>query len=214
MIAISSAYKRALIGVKIDGKEFERELDANVKHSENIMPALADLLDENGLSLNQNDTLAVVVGPGSFTGIRIGISLVKGLKVGQENQKLIAITTFDLMAYSYIKNNIVKEDFTCVINALSDLFFVCTYDKNGKKLSIEKMIDKQEFENLQGIKVGLEEENITKITINPTAKELLSLAENKGKEGQFIEENKLLPLYLRQSQAEANLDEKSKNKKN
>lgn len=214
MIAISSAYKRALIGVKIDGKEFERELDANVKHSENIMPALAEILDENGLSLSQNDTLAVVIGPGSFTGIRIGISLVKGLNVGQENQKLIAITTFDLMAYSYIKNSIVKEDFTCVINALSDLFFVCKYDKNGKKLSTEKMIDKKEFENLQGTKIGLEEENITEITVNPTAKELLSLAENKAKEGQFIEENKLLPLYLRQSQAEANLEEKSKNKKN
>ena len=214
MIAISSAYKRALIGVSIDGKDFVKELDANVKHSENIMPAVASILDDNGIKLSQNDVLAVVIGPGSFTGIRIGIALVKGLISGEENQKIVPITTFDLMAYSYIKNNKVQEDFTCVIDALSGLYFVCKYDKSGNKILSEQMIEKPEFEKIKGIKICLEEEDITEYTVNPTANELLGLAKSRAKEGLYISENELLPLYLRKSQAEASLDEKLNNKKN
>lgn len=209
MIAISSAYKKALIAVDINGKHGFKELDANCKHSENIMPCIAEILEENNLKLTENETYAVVIGPGSFTGLRIGIALVKGMIAGnKENKSILPLTTFDLMSYSYTKNNKVEGNFTCVINALSGLFFVCDYDKNGNKITKERMIEKQELDNIQNIKVGLKEEELTNILVDPTAVDLLELATDKSKPENFCDINNLIPMYLRKSQAEASLEQK------
>ena len=206
MIALSSAYKEALIGIEIDGKKAFKSMDANCKHSENLLLNIDKSLNEIGKTIQENDTYSVVVGPGSFTGLRIGIALVKGLLAGSKDEKkIISLTTFDLMAYSYITNNDAAEDFYCVINALSGLFYVCKYDKNGKKLEDERMIDGETLPSLQGVKVSLSEENVTEITVHPTCEELLSLSKLKAEKGEFIKESELLPLYLRKSQAEMNL---------
>ena len=174
-----------------------------------MLPTLSGLIDEMDVRLEDNDCYAVVIGPGSFTGIRIGIALVKGLYAGGDHRKkILPITTFELMAYSYIKNNKVNENFVCVINALSDLFFVCEYDKNGKQISQEKMISKSEYEALNMTKVCLEEEDISSATVNPSASELLSLSLEKNTQKNYCEINELIPKYLRKSQAETTLEAK------
>ena len=206
MIALSSAYKEALIGIEIDGKRIFKSLDANCKHSENLLLQIDQSLDEIGVSIQDNTAYSIVVGPGSFTGIRIGIALIKGLLAGsKEEKKIIRLTTFDLMAYSYITNNKTQEDFFTVINALSGLFYICKYDKVGNKLDEERVIDGETLSTLKGPKICLSEENITEITVHPTSEELLSLSKLKAEKGEFIKEKELLPLYLRKSQAEMNL---------
>jgi tRNA threonylcarbamoyladenosine biosynthesis protein TsaB len=57
----------------------EREADAQKKHAETILPLIDRLLEENGIAISQIDLYAVDVGPGSFTGVRIGASLVNAL---------------------------------------------------------------------------------------------------------------------------------------
>ena len=51
-------------------------------HSTNLMPMIEETLQSAGLELADMDRIAVVIGPGSFTGIRIGVSTVKGLAHG------------------------------------------------------------------------------------------------------------------------------------
>lgn len=214
MIAISSAFKKALIAVDIDGKQAFCELDSDTKHAESMLPAIDNILEENVLNLKDNDSFCVVVGPGSFTGLRIGIALVKGLIQGDDLSKNVyPITSFDLMAYSYIRQNHPSENFTCVINALSGLYFVCEYDKNGKKLGKERMINSEDFQNISGLKVGLDEENILTEQVNVSAKDLLDCALIVEKNGQGCSYKDLVPLYLRKSQAESAMEEKI-NKKN
>ncbi len=206
MIALSTAYKEALIAIEIDGKIACKSMDANCKHSENLLLNIDGMLDEIGKTIQDNNIYSVVVGPGSFTGIRIGIALVKGLLAGSaENKKVISLTTFDLMAYSYIKNHNVKEAFYCVINALSGLYYVCKYNRNGEKIEDERVIDIDTLSKLQEIKISLAGENVTEITVNPTSEELLSLSKLKAERNEFINQSELLPLYLRKSQAEMNL---------
>lgn len=205
MIAISTVSQKAMIAIKIGDKEDYCALDANAKHSENALPALINLLEKNDLKLKDNDCYSVVIGPGSFTGIRIGIALVKGLIEGEgEDKKVFPLTTFDLMAYSYSKQN-PKNSFLCVLNALSGLCFVCEYDKDGNKISDEKMIKKEELDKIDLIKICLEEENITKDCISISSEDLLELSLKKQKEGKFISQKALIPLYLRKSQAEDQL---------
>ncbi len=57
----------------------EREADAAKKHAETVLPLIDALLEECGVPIGQIDLFAVDIGPGSFTGVRIGVSLVNAL---------------------------------------------------------------------------------------------------------------------------------------
>lgn len=61
---------------------FEEAVVNRLTHSANLLPMIDAALDRTGMALTDMDRLAVVVGPGSFTGVRIGVSTVKGLSHG------------------------------------------------------------------------------------------------------------------------------------
>lgn len=211
MIAISTAFKRALIGISINEKRETFELDANCKHSENILLNIDKLLDKMKSSISDNDSYGVVIGPGSFTGVRIATSLVKGFLAGDSNKKIVILTSFELMAYTYIKHNNPSENFVCVIDALSGLYFVCEFDKDGNKIGQERMIDKQEFKKITLPTISLSEEDLScKEKITPTAGELLDLCLAKLSSKKLSKAEEILPLYLRKSQAEVSLEERLK----
>ena len=66
----------------LDGERLRGEylLDVSATHSERLMPAIDRLLGDAGWGAPDLQALAVAVGPGSFTGLRIGLSAVKGLE--------------------------------------------------------------------------------------------------------------------------------------
>ncbi len=68
------------------------------KHSEHLMEQLDFLLKSAGLPLDKIDGFAVTVGPGSFTGLRIGITVAKTLAMAN-GKKIIGINTLDLLAH-------------------------------------------------------------------------------------------------------------------
>lgn len=213
MIAISTAFSQGLIALKIKDKTDYISLEASCKQSENILFAIDNLLDKNGIEIADNKEFAVVVGPGSFTGLRIGTAIVKGFCAGlKETPRVVAISSLDLMAYEFIKKFSPQEEFVCIINALSGLYFVCRYSADGKKLSEEKLIDKQELEAIECNKVGLDVEDTIGSKIELTAEGLLEYAVMKAKREEFVDYKTLSPVYLRKSQAEAMLDEKNNKK--
>ena len=213
MIALSSAFKNALIAIEIKGRKSFCSLDANSKHAESLLPQIDKMLDEIEANINDNESFCVVVGPGSFTGLRIGIALVKGLVQGCDKEKKIyPITSFDLMSYSYIKNSKPQNDFTCVINALSGLYFVCKFDKSGNKIGEEKLIEEKELDSIEGDKIGLAEECIMPVLITPTPEDLLEIALKREGKGKSCSCKELIPVYLRKSQAEAALEQKNMKK--
>jgi tRNA threonylcarbamoyladenosine biosynthesis protein TsaB len=67
------------------------------RHAERLMALTATVLQEAGLTLRDVDALAVSIGPGSFTGLRIGVSAWKGLALGAQ-KPLVAVPTLDAMA--------------------------------------------------------------------------------------------------------------------
>lgn len=74
-------------------------LDVRVTHSERLMPAIDRLLGDAGWTVTTVQGLAVAVGPGSFTGLRIGLSAVKGLAWAL-GIPVAAVPTLDAMAAS------------------------------------------------------------------------------------------------------------------
>jgi tRNA threonylcarbamoyladenosine biosynthesis protein TsaB len=68
-------------------------------HSQRLLPMLVNLLAEAGVELEELDGLAVAIGPGSFTGLRIGLATVKGL--AHVNQKpLVGVPVLDSLAWN------------------------------------------------------------------------------------------------------------------
>lgn len=72
-----------------------------ISHSENLMPIIDHTLKCAGAGLSDIDLFAVSQGPGSFTGIRIGIATIKGLSFGTDKNNCIGISSLYMLAYNF-----------------------------------------------------------------------------------------------------------------
>ena len=77
----------------------EYSLNFNKTHSEKLMPMVDEMLKSCGESIDGVDLFAVSVGPGSFTGLRIGIATVKGLALAS-GKKIVPVCTLAALAYN------------------------------------------------------------------------------------------------------------------
>lgn len=213
MLAINTAFMTANLALKTPkGDVFLKDIDAKSKHSENVLKTIDELCTQAGVNILDVETIAVVVGPGSFTGLRIGTAIAKALGCVSDKIKFVSVSSLELMAYIVAKRKLTKKEFVCVINALSGLYFVCKFDKNGKKLDKEQMLDTQSFEKIKCDKFALfgdfKDKNFNEIEI--TCQELLEFSCLKEERKEFVSEQELEPVYLRLSQAEDNLNKNSK----
>lgn len=94
---------------KILGEYF---LNQKTTHSQTLMPMIDSLLKLCSLNPNDIDAFAVPVGPGSFTGVRIGVSAVKGL-AEPINKPCIPVSVLEAMAYN-------MEAIDCIVCAVMD----------------------------------------------------------------------------------------------
>jgi len=85
--------------IKNDQVVYEGMAVNQFTHSVSMMPMVEEALGHAGMTLDQMDALAVTVGPGSFTGVRIGVSTVKGMAHGV-NKPCIPVDALEAMAYS------------------------------------------------------------------------------------------------------------------
>ena len=80
IIALESSAVTASVAVAEDERLLAQSFqNSGLTHSATLMPMAADLLKNAGLTLDQMDVVAVAAGPGSFTGVRIGVAAAKGL---------------------------------------------------------------------------------------------------------------------------------------
>ena len=82
------------------GQLFSRTAVAGFTHSERLMPSIAGLLGDAGIGVEAIDLFVCARGPGSFTGLRIGMSTAKGLRFAF-NRPMVAVSTLDALAYRY-----------------------------------------------------------------------------------------------------------------
>jgi len=84
-----------------DGATIPGELvwQSRAHHTEQLAPALAELLKRVGVTMDSIDALGVAIGPGSFTSLRVGLSFVKGLTLAR-HIPLVGVPTLDIVAAS------------------------------------------------------------------------------------------------------------------
>ena len=98
------------------------------RHTVELAPAISELLARCGLTMNDVTALGVALGPGSFTSLRVGLALVKGLALSK-NIPLIGIPTLDIMAHAQPAS---KHPLLCAIAAGRGRFALGEY-KSFKK---------------------------------------------------------------------------------
>ena len=75
----------------------EYTLNLSITHSERLLPAIDQVLKATNTPFSDIDALAISLGPGSFTGLRIGVSTIKGLSLAGQ-KPVVGIPTLDALA--------------------------------------------------------------------------------------------------------------------
>ena len=105
-------------GVFEDGKELCYELSFETKtHSETFMPLVHSVMAKAGVKHEDLDGYAVTVGPGSFTGIRIGVAAVKGMALAA-GKKCIAVSSTEALARSCENATMTPKNETLIVPAI------------------------------------------------------------------------------------------------
>ena len=108
ILGIDTTTKTASTAVMgFDGDKILCEMQSygKISHSENLMPMIDYTLKCAGVTLKEIDLFAVSHGPGSFTGIRIGISTIKGLAFGTDVNNCVSISSLYSLAYNFYDNS-------------------------------------------------------------------------------------------------------------
>ena len=101
ILAIDTSAVTASCAVCEDGRLVAAsELRSKMTHSQTVLPMVHDMLKNSALTLKGIDTLAVNVGPGSFTGVRIGVAAVKGMAF-TDKKPCVAVSSLESMAYNF-----------------------------------------------------------------------------------------------------------------
>ena len=179
--------------------------DCAMKHAVSIMPAVDEALKKAELTLAECDFFAAVVGAGSFTGIRIGISTVKGFCLAF-NKPALPITSFDLAAYNAIDDSSQKK-VLCLVDALHDSYYVCGYEGEQVGYPPAYLSEEEVLElEAQGYALyacsALPIGEKVRVKIVDPCKGLEKAAIALSEKGAFGD---LVALYVRKSSAELNL---------
>ncbi len=112
---------------------YKKETLEGLSHSELLTVFIEELLAENNLKLNQLDAVAVSKGPGSYTGLRIGVSVAKGLCYGLEIP-LIAVNSLETMGTHAALNSSENMLFCPMIDARRMEVYTALYNSKGEEI--------------------------------------------------------------------------------
>ena len=206
-------------GERVIKSEF---VNAGLTHSETLLPMIKRVMQ--GYSFSALDGIAVTAGPGSFTGVRIGIATAKGLAF-KDNISCIGVSTLEAIAYNFTDENAVV---CAVMDARRMQFYNALFSVKNKKVTrlcddraisiddLKKELSCYERVVLAGDGAELCYNNMALKNVVLADEEqryqngigVSKAAENKEK----ISASQLMPVYLRPSQAERELKLKKENK--
>jgi len=208
-----------------DGLIGEVRININVAHAERLMPSIDWLLKSSRISIHDIDAFGISIGPGSFTGLRIGLSTVKGLSYAT-NKPIIPVLTLDAFARTL---PFCQHPICIMLDARKNEVYTGLYEwKDGmcEKIIPERAINPSVF--LKEIKgktvfagdgVNIYKGLITDILRNdavfapqskmsPSASGVAEIALEKLKEGTTVDPVTITPFYIRKSEAEIKEDVK------
>lgn len=217
ILAIDTSSKNCSVAILEDNQIIEELNLADGKtHSENLMPLIDETLHKSDLELKEIDLFACSVGPGSFTGIRIGVATIKAI-AEVLNKEIASVTSLESLAQNVESSE--NQTVVSLIDARNNQVYAGIFDEKYNKKEeyladdISIVIEKiKKYNNIVCVGDGalLHKELLLK---NLSGVKFISnniqTAGNTGKIGykKYLENDlynadTILPIYLRKSQAE------------
>ncbi len=225
ILAIDTATKAASAAiVASDGIIGEIGLNIGKTHSQKFLPAVEQLLSLCDMTLADMDGFAVTIGPGSFTGVRIGLATAKAWGYGLD-KPIVGINTLDALA----GNGDCK--YVCpILDARRNEFYCALYEKGKRIWDYQALSPVQLAENLQAVDDVIEfvgdavpsyraffAETLGEKAYFPNSSRQVFMAASLGEialqkleQGDVSTAFTIQPFYLRASEAELKMQEKLK----
>lgn len=230
IFAIDTTVKVATAALVENGRltaEYSLNTDT---HSTTLLPMISSVLELSGRSIEDIKLLAVSGGPGSFTGVRIGVSTLKGLAFAN-NIPCVGVSSLEAMAMNFVG---LCGTVVPVINARNKMVYSAMFSSDGKELPNRVTQDEQIpiadlVAKLKQVDTPIyftgdaydllwaEKDSLSNVVVTPeklripsgygvavAAERIWSLTEDKS----MFDEARLSPIYLRKSQAEREREEK------
>lgn len=222
ILALETSAKACSAAVTEDGRLIASAFQCTgLTHSRTLMPMIEDMLKNAELKLSDCDAVAVANGPGSFTGIRIGVAAAKGLAFGA-GKPVAGVSTLEAMARCVAGMDGV---IVCAMDARRQQVYNAVFEaKDGmlSRLSPDRAVSledlRKELENCEKRKIivgdgallcynNFLEYHIPCVLapahlLQQSAVGVALVAEEQAASGQLLSAQDLLPVYLRPSQAE------------
>ena len=223
ILAVDTSAVCAAVAVTDDEKILsESQTNTGLTHSRTLMPMIDSTLRNAEIPLDSIDFFACSVGPGSFTGIRIGVAAIKGLCDGT-NKKCLLVSTLEALAYNLLGRSCTAVS---VMDARCNQVYCAIFSVEGstvkrrtedEAIKIDELKDKlPQYENVifvgDGAKIC---HNALGYAIAPPSElfqrgsSVALCALNSYSEEKLVGGTELLPVYLRLPQAERELKAKS-----
>ena len=189
-----------------------RENDEGFNHSVLLGVYVDELLKENNLTSDDLDAVAVSMGPGSYTGLRIGVSLAKGICFGA-GKPLIAVSTLEALANAVARREGEEAYYCPMIDARRMEVYMAIYSREGEMIQDirAEVIEEGSFADLLADRkilfFGNGSDKVKDVLKNPnavfisgvatSAGNMVMLAERKFAEKKFEDVAYFEPFYLK-----------------
>lgn len=228
ILALDTSSMTATVAILDDNKLIgEYTLNHKKSHSQKLMPMIDELIKSCDLTPNEIDVFAVSLGPGSFTGLRIGIATMTAMAQALD-KTVVGVPTLEALAFN-LHNT---QGLVCpIIDAQRDLVYTGVYEwidgemvevMQQQVLSIDELINMLKKEEKKVFFVGdaldkfynILKENLGNQFNVPPTKFLIPTASSVGEVAKLKLEKGIIsditPIYMRKSAAEVQYEEKMK----
>lgn len=202
LLALETTDAQASVALYRKGEVYERIINSDRRHEETVMPAVADFMQVEHAELNELEGLCVDVGPGSFTGVRIGVCHANAMAYAL-GIPVISVNALEALAYPHLHEG---KPVCALIDARNGNGYGALYDEEGKELIPPCPCVTEEFLQAvpeEAIRVGSGyPEGTDFVPAIPRAADVAAIGALRLDETPVGTEAR--PLYLRPSQAERN----------
>ena len=234
ILSFESTAKTASVALSSNGRVVSSfTVDAGLTHSEVLLPMAEAVLQQAKCTFDEIDAYAVVCGPGSFTGIRIGVATVKGLAFGK-GRPIVALSSTEALAQNMMG---IAGLIVPVIDCRRNECYCALFHSDGEDIRRLSEDDQMKIADLAPILSRYEGDTVylvgdatdkafdiltsLGVTVKrapialraPSAINLGILAEKKIERGEVQSDASVAPIYLKPAQAERERLEKENNKK-
>lgn len=144
LLALDAATEACSVALQVDQTVISRFEVCPQQHSKKLLPFVDEVLKEAGIALHQLDGIVYGQGPGSFTGVRIGVSIAQGLAFGAD-LPVVGVSSLATMAQQAIAQHQATSVLAAIDARMSEVYFCQFVNENGlAKATMQEIVSKPE----------------------------------------------------------------------